>query len=150
MGRYNGHFSSKFQGCMIVGQLHDESRNRVITCYAIPDEPEVVGFYDGIDTWIGTASMCNKTVQQELAAVQRGEPREIEYGQTKARLLDAPGVMGNPQHELYSSTGGTPRRRAVVTSDAPTGANPPRVERKRATVAPVTPVAPTRERRRAQ
>lgn len=73
MGKYNGHFHSQFAGCVIVGQMRDEGRGRDVTCYAIADDPQVVGYFDGTDTWIGSAVMASKQVQQKLAAVHNGE-----------------------------------------------------------------------------
>ena len=146
MSRYNGHFHSKFMGCMIVGKLRDEGRQRDVTCYAINGEPDVVGYYDGTDTWVGSASTCgSKVVQQELRAVHAGEPREIEFGQTRQRMFDIPVVMGNPALEVMQDTA-RPRRRAVVASKPPPPPNPPPTARRRVVAVPATPV---RERRRA-
>lgn len=107
-GRYNGHFHSFFMGCPIVGRLADEGRGRTITLYAIAGEPEVVGMYDGVDTWVGSSSICGKKVIEELAAVHMGEAREIEQGQTRARLHDLPGAMGRPYVEPFGAS--RPRR----------------------------------------
>lgn len=97
MGRYNGRLDSKFEGCMIVGHVKDEGRSRLITCYAIPEEPAVVGLYDGIDAWVGSALTFPKDVRDRLDDVHvRGLPLEIESGQTRRRLHDMPGVMGDP------------------------------------------------------
>lgn len=133
MGRYNGHFTSKFHGCMIVGRQQDVGRQREVVCYAIADEPEVVGFFDGIDTWVGSAGMCSKAVQQELMAVHRGETREVEQGQTRDLFNGEPGAT-------------QARRRAQAPLGDAAALEPLRTARRRVVV---TPVPVTRERRRA-
>jgi hypothetical protein len=111
MSRFNGHFDSKFHGCMIVGRLADESRKRTITVYALHDDRSVVGLYDGVDVWIGSTSQMNKDIQQRMAEVERGAVFEIESGQTRRRLHDASGVMGFPKLEPFK-TASLPRKMA--------------------------------------
>lgn len=64
--RFNGLFSSHFRRCKLLTTIEDHNRKRVIKVFAIPGDRSIVGFFDGVDTWVGSATKSFRGV--DLAA----------------------------------------------------------------------------------
>jgi hypothetical protein len=55
MPNYKHYLTSTFSGCRLLANAHDHCRNREVKIYEIPNEPSIVGIFDGCDRWIAPA-----------------------------------------------------------------------------------------------
>ena len=59
---YNRLFDKRFAGQPLLGTMHDEARNRTMKIFYI-EEPDRVGIFDGVDTWISPVKGCFKSMK---------------------------------------------------------------------------------------
>lgn len=52
MTQWNYLLNGHFKGCQQLGIIPDPNRNRIIQVFQLPDQGDLVGYFDGVDSWI--------------------------------------------------------------------------------------------------
>lgn len=131
---YANEMTSRFVGCRRIAMARDETKNRDVRLYALPESFDVVGVNDGIDCWIAPTSgdPFGAGVKQALEAIwAKG------YGLT---IHDYP-----IETERY--IGKAPPGRAKPGEGSPSPQPGPRERRKAILAAPEPAPEPARRRR---
>lgn len=97
MSKFNFLMENGFQGCAILGHRRDTGRNRDVTIYHLKDEVGMVGYFDGVDSFILGAMTAGPDIASLAAEADKGRPFEVEFGQTKRRLNDPEGSWPKPE-----------------------------------------------------
>lgn len=69
MSNFNFLLKSHFKGCEQLGVILDPHRDREIKIYKLPDQHDLVGYFDGVDAWL--VSFKHAQVKMHMQPVRK-------------------------------------------------------------------------------